>query len=132
METYYRYLYGNKSVFGAIDDWEKRQTNKRPGKKWAKENKRITNKINRKISWLPEPKKDKKVKYYFKQRGAKKYEKTLFKTHRKILNPEKIKKKEFNFFRKQKDSEVYIFDENNEEIGKTVYEDKYQIGIKRD
>lgn len=129
-EVYYRYFYENISVFRALENWCDKQTRKRAGKEWAKEHAKLTRRINWKIKWLPEPEFDEKVNFYFKEKGAKKYEKTLMKIHKEILG-DKIEKKKFVAFRKSiGDKETLYNKRTKRKIGEIVYEDKYQIGIK--
>ncbi len=143
-EVYYRYLYGKKSIFSAIPILFNKETDKRFGKNWAKEHRQWTERINKKISWLPHKEMEKGVKFYFKEAGKEKYEKTLFKLHKEMLNkkktPFKLNKKLLNLkkfkrikkicFRKTKGNKRELYNaKTKRKMGNIVYEDRYQIGI---
>ncbi len=130
--NYYRYLCGKKSAFREVVDWLDSQTRKRFGKEWAKEHKKITRKINKSISWLPEYEEDKNINYFFTEKGMRRYEKTLFKVHKELINPKKISRKQFKLLiKKARDRLVVYNKKDNKKIGTLVYKDKYQIGIKK-
>lgn len=145
-EVYYRYIYGDKSIFSSIDDFFNKETKKRFGKEWAKEYDEWAEKINKNISWLFDPQSEKGVKFYFKKLGKEKYEKTLLKTHKemlnvkktpfrmnkKILNPKKLEKIKIDCFRKLANNKKFLYNlKTKRRIGKIVYEDRYQIGLKK-
>lgn len=139
-EVYYRYLYGNKGIFAKMDEFLNKETGKRFGKQWAKEYSRWVKKENKLSSWLFSPESKKGVRFYFKGSGKEKYEQTVLKFHRemlnpsktafkmnkRLLNPKKIKLIKRIFFRK--DNVLYNFN-TKRKIGKIIYEDRYQIGL---
>jgi hypothetical protein len=127
-EFYYRYFCGKESIFKKVVKWFDEQTKKKHGKLWAKEYYKLGKQINKSISWLPEYPKGKNIRYYFTKKGAEKYEKTLLKVHKKILQ-KKIIKKEFEFLIKNIENKKIIF-KKKKRIGELVCKDKYQIGIK--
>ena len=126
---YYRYFYGKISAFSALERWVNNQTKKRYGtKEWLKEHEELTRDINKAISWLPEPEFERGTIFFFKKRGAKKFEKTLFRVHKRVLASNKITKKRFSFLKKTIEGKNYLY-KDNRRVGIIVYEDKYQIGV---
>ncbi len=125
---YYRYYYNNKSIFLGIAKWFNQQSRIRHGSSvWLEEHKEWTRKINNSIKWLPEPELKKGCKSYFKKLGDKKYQKTLLKIHRKILNPKRIIKRKFICFEKNIGKKRFLYNlSTKKKIGEIVYEDKYQ------
>ncbi len=126
---YYRYLVKNKGVFEYVSKWIDLQTKKRYGKEWAKEYNLLSKRINKAIKWLPEYEEDKKIIYYFTEKGAKKYEKTLFKIHKEITC-DNIYKKEFNLEIRKENGEFFVYDKKDKKrVGRLVNKDKFQIGV---
>ncbi len=143
-EIYYRYLYRNKGIFVKMDELLNKETGKRFGKEWAKEYSRWVKKENKISSWLFSPESKKGIKFYFKRLGKEKYEKTLLKFHREMLNPAKtifkVSKRFLDFkkiklikkvcFRKDDEKNKILYNFNTKrKIGKIIYEDRNQIGV---
>lgn len=143
-EVYYRYIYARKSIFSKIWEFVGRETKKRYGKEWAKEMSEWTTRMNNEISWLYEPEVEKGEKFYFKELGKERYERTLLKVHKEmlrhtktpfrmnknLLSLRKLKRIKKICFRKTINNQKFLYDlKSKRKIGKIIYEDKHQIGI---
>ena len=144
-ETYYRYVYGNKSVFTKINEFQNKETRERFGKALAREIGSWTNRIKKNEIWLFKPDLRKGVKFYFTKLGVEKYERTLFKIHKEMLdhkktpfkaskknlNSKKMRKLKINCFIKNINSQEVLYNSKTKrKIGKIIYRDKHQIAIK--